>query len=239
MQCIHQAALDALEEIGLADAPPSGIEIMTNAGAVLGDDGRIRFPRALVEDMLSLAARDITLCARDPAFDLDLSGSRVHYGTAGAAVHVVDVLTRDYRQSTAQDLYDAARLTQALDNIHFFQRAMVCRDIPDNYEMDVNTLYACCAGTTKHVGTSFSDPAHVPPELRHETGTLDECAVAVSPADWVLLHLSVGSPANEVFRSLPCRKASGLNQNLLYLNHPGDSRIEARGSSSPLERSFR
>ncbi len=38
---------------------------------------------------------------------------------------------------------------------------MVCRDIADNYEMDVNTLYACCAGTTKHVGTSFSDPAHV------------------------------------------------------------------------------
>jgi trimethylamine---corrinoid protein Co-methyltransferase len=159
---IHQAALDALEEIGLADAPPSGVEIMTNAGAVLGDDGRIRFPRALVEDMLAKAARGITLCARDPAFDLDLSGSRVHYGTAGAAVHVVDVLTRDYRQSTAQDLYDAARLTQALDNIHFFQRAMVCRDIPDNYEMDTNTLYACCAGTTKHVGTSFSDPAHVP-----------------------------------------------------------------------------
>ncbi len=161
VQRIHEAALDALEQIGLADAPPSGIEIMINAGAVLGDDGRLRFPRALVEHMLSLAARNITLCARNAAFDLDLSGSRVHYGTAGAAVHVVDVETRTYRQSTAQDLYDAARLTQALDNIHFFQRAMVCRDIPDNYEMDVNTLYACCAGTTKHVGTSFSDPAHV------------------------------------------------------------------------------
>jgi trimethylamine---corrinoid protein Co-methyltransferase len=159
---IHTAALDALEQIGLADAPPSGVAILTGAGAVLGDDGRIRFPRALVEEMLALAARDITLFARDPAFDLDLTGSRVHYGTAGAAVHVVDVETREYRQSTAQDLYDAARLAQALENIHFFQRPMVCRDIPDNYEMDVNTLYACCAGTTKHVGTSFSDPAHVP-----------------------------------------------------------------------------
>jgi trimethylamine---corrinoid protein Co-methyltransferase len=161
VQRIHWAALDALEQIGLADAPPSGVEILTKAGAMQGDDGRIRFPRALVEDMLAIASRDITLFARDPAFDLDLAGSRVHYGTAGAAVHVVDVETREYRQSTAQDLYDAARLTQALDNIHFFQRAMVCRDIPDNYEMDVNTLYACCAGTSKHVGTSFSDPAHV------------------------------------------------------------------------------
>ncbi|MFT5001414.1 MAG: trimethylamine--corrinoid protein Co-methyltransferase, partial [Planctomycetota bacterium] len=52
---IHQAALTALETIGLADAPPSGIEILTNAGAVLGDDGRIRIPRSLVEDTLAIA----------------------------------------------------------------------------------------------------------------------------------------------------------------------------------------
>ena len=158
---IHEAALDALEQIGLADAPPSGVAIMTEAGAVEGDDGRLRFPRALVEDMLAIAARNITLHGRDPRYDLDLSGTRVHFGTAGAAVHVVDVEKREYRESTARDLYDAARITHALDNVHFFQRAMVCRDIADNYEMDVNTLYACCSGTTKHVGTSFSDPTHV------------------------------------------------------------------------------
>lgn len=158
---IHQAALDALEQIGLADAPPSGVEILTGAGAILGDDGRIRFPRALVEDMLAIAARDITLHGQNPAHDLLLSGNRVHYGTAGAAVHIVDVERREYRDSTVQDLYDAARITHVCDNVHFFQRAMVCRDIPDNREMDLNTLYACLRGTSKHVGTSFSDPAHV------------------------------------------------------------------------------
>lgn len=162
---IHRAALDALEQIGLARAPASGVEILTGAGAVLGADGRIRFPRSLVEDMLAVAARGITLHGRDPRHDLHLGGSRVHFGTAGAAVHVVDVERREYRDSTARDLFDAARLAQGLDNIHFFQRVMVCRDIPDNLEMDLNTLYACCAGTTKHVGTSFSDPAHVAPAL--------------------------------------------------------------------------
>ena len=159
---IHQAALDILESIGLADAPASGVEILTGAGAVQGDDGRIRFPRALVEDMLAIAARDITIHAREEKHDLRLTGSRVHFGTAGAAVHVVDVENREYRDSTSKDLYEAARVAHALDNVHFFQRAMVCRDIADNYEMDVNTIYACCAGTTKHVGTSFSAPEHVP-----------------------------------------------------------------------------
>ncbi len=158
---IHEAALDALEQIGLADAPRSGVEIMTTAGAVEGDDGRLRFSRALVEDMLAKAARGITLCGRDAAYDLELSGTRVHFGTAGAAVHIVDVEKRAYRDSTVRDLFDAARITHALDNVHFFQRAMVCRDIADNFEMDINTIYASCGGTTKHVGTSFSDPTHV------------------------------------------------------------------------------
>ncbi|MCB5409785.1 trimethylamine methyltransferase family protein [Pseudogemmobacter faecipullorum] len=161
MEQIHHAALEALEVIGLSNAPASGVEILTGAGAIPGDDGRIRFPRALVEDMLAVAGRNITLHGRDPKHDLHLSGSNVHFGTAGAAVHVVDPVTLNYRDSTAQDLYDAARLVDNLDNIHFYQRTMVCRDVIDNKEMDLNTLYACLAGTTKHVGTSIFDLDHV------------------------------------------------------------------------------
>ena len=159
---IHNAALTALETIGLADAPPSGVKILTDAGAIQGDDGRIRFPRALVEDMLSKARTSITLHSRDGKNDLELSGNRVHYGTAGAAVHIVDIMGNNYRECKVQDLHDAARIVDRLDNIHFLQRPMVCRDIPDNYEMDLNTIYACASGTTKHIGTSFTEPSFVP-----------------------------------------------------------------------------
>ena len=162
---IHNAALEALETIGLADAPPSGIEYLTKAGAILGDDGRLRFPRALVEETIAMANKSVTLHGRDPKHDMQLSGNRVHYGTAGAAVHLVDVHGRDYRDSTVQDLHDAARITDKLDNIHFLQRPMVCRDILDNCEMDINSIYASCSGTTKHVGTSFSEPGFVAPAI--------------------------------------------------------------------------
>ncbi|QUJ77824.1 trimethylamine methyltransferase family protein [Sulfitobacter albidus] len=167
---IHDAALTALETIGLADAPPSGVEILTGAGAVQGEDGRIRFPRAVVEDALAKANRAVVLHSRDARHDLDLSGTRVHYGTAGAAVHLVEVDGQHYRDSTVQDLHDAARIVDQLDNVHFCQRPMVCRDIPDNLEMDYNSVYACVSGTTKHIGTSFTDPAFVAPtiEMLHE-----------------------------------------------------------------------
>ncbi|MEM6479788.1 MAG: trimethylamine methyltransferase family protein [Pseudomonadota bacterium] len=159
---IDDAVMRCLEEIGLADAPPSGIEIMTRAGAILGEDGRLRFPRALVEDTLALAAKSFKLHGRHPDFDLKLGGKAVHFGTAGAAVHKVELNGKDYRDSTVKDLQDAGRLVEQLDNIHFFQRPMVARDIADNREMDYNTLYACTSGTRKHVGTSITDPAHVP-----------------------------------------------------------------------------
>ncbi|UWR23781.1 trimethylamine methyltransferase family protein [Sulfitobacter sp. S190] len=165
IQQIHNAALQALETIGLADAPPSGVAYLTGAGAVEGADGRIRFPRALVEDTLARANRSVTLHSRDGAHDLELSGTRVHYGTAGAAVHMVDVDTQHYRDSTVQDLHDAARIVDTLENLHFCQRPMVCRDITDNMEMDYNSIYACTSGTTKHIGTSFSEPDFVAPAI--------------------------------------------------------------------------
>ncbi len=121
VQRIHETALDALEQIGLADAPESGIAYLTGAGAVLGDDGRIRFPRALVEDMIEKANRSITLHGREPRHDMELSGARVHYGTAGAAVHMVDIEGNAYRESTVQDLHDAARIADIMpDNLCTF-----------------------------------------------------------------------------------------------------------------------
>jgi len=167
VQRIHTAALDALETIGLADAPPSGVAYLTGAGAgaVQGSDGRIRFPRALVEETIAKANRSITLNSRNGRTDLELSGTRVHYGTAGAAVHMIDVDGRHYRESTVQDLHDAARIVESLDNIHFCQRPMVCRDIADNLEMDINSAYAACAGTFKHVGLSFTEASFVRPTI--------------------------------------------------------------------------
>ena len=166
---IHEAALHVLEEIGLADAPESGVKAMTDAGAVLGEDGRLKFPRKLVEKMLSLACKDFSLHGRSAEHDLLLKKNRVHYGTAGAAVNVVDPYNKTYRPSEAQDIYNAACITEKLDNIHFFQRPMVATNIADPEEMDLNTLYACLSGTQKHVGISFTEADFIKPacEILH------------------------------------------------------------------------
>ncbi|HAV59390.1 MAG TPA: methyltransferase, partial [Planktomarina temperata] len=50
------------------------------------------------------------------------SGSRVHYGTAGAAGHVVYIAKNEYCEFQLADIYDSARIVEQMDNIHFFQR---------------------------------------------------------------------------------------------------------------------
>ncbi len=170
IQQIEQTIYQILDEIGLSQAPESGVAYMTAFGASHGDDGRLRFSREVVDKALGLAAKDITLCGRDPQFDLHLSGTRVHYGTAGAAVHLVDLKNNEYRDSELTDIYDAARIVQQMDNIHFFQRPMVARDITEPAALDLNTVYACIKGTSKHIGTSFTEAEFVGPclSLLHE-----------------------------------------------------------------------
>jgi trimethylamine--corrinoid protein Co-methyltransferase len=156
---IHETALRLLAEVGLADAPESGVEYLTRAGCTLRN-GRLLFPRALVEDTLAKAGRHFTLHAQDPRFDLEPWGRKTYFGTAGAAVNMVDPEV-GYRESLITDLYDIGRIVDVMEHIHFFQRAVVPRDIPDPFEMDFNTCYASVSATTKHVGSSWVHPDHV------------------------------------------------------------------------------
>ena len=165
VQRIHAAALDVLERIGLSEAIPSCIEAVTAAGGQLSPDGRLLFPRALVEDTVANAPRDFVLHGQNPRHDMELSGNKVYFGTAGAAVHIVDPRTREYRESNLRDLYDIARLVDTLEHIHFFQRPIVCRDMEDPRDLDFNTCYAAISGTSKHVGSSWVQPEHVDESL--------------------------------------------------------------------------
>lgn len=152
---IDETARRILEEIGVSGATPNCVAAVCEAGGRVAEDGRLCMPEDLVRRTLDSAGRGFRLYGQIPEHDLDPSGSRIHLGTSGAAVHVIDSETGTLRDSTLQDLYDMARLAEALPNIHMFQRTVVARDIDDPREMDINTLYACLKGTAKPAGTSF------------------------------------------------------------------------------------
>ncbi len=158
---IHSTVLDVLEKVGMGDPPPAVLELAEAHGCRLNERGRLCFPRALVEDVIAGAGRDFVLHGRDPAYDLDVSGARVHYGASGVAVLVPDFETGRYRPSTIADLYDFARLVDVLENVHFFNRPVIGRDIADPVVHDVNMSYVSLAGTRKHIAVGFNAGANV------------------------------------------------------------------------------
>ena len=161
MERIHQTALDVLANVGVADPLPEMVELALARGCTLGEDGRLRFPRAFVEDIIAGACREMTIYGRDPAFDINLRGTEVSYSTAGQAVSVYESASRSYRASTLLDLYDFARLVDRLDHIHRFCQPIVATDIADPYEHAMNIAYACLSGTLKSFSCAIVDPDHI------------------------------------------------------------------------------
>jgi len=167
ISAINNTVFKILEEVGFADATPHCIELCVSIGAKYSeDDGRLRFPKAVVEDAMDKCCRNLTLYGQDPKHDMHLTGQKVHFSTAGAAVLIADTVKNEYRESTAQDLYDMARIVDKCDNIHMFQRTCVLRDILDNRAMDINTTYNAVSGTTKHVGASWTEVHHLEDTLK-------------------------------------------------------------------------
>ena len=158
---IHSAALNLLETIGMANATPRVIEVALANGCTQDPRGRLLFPSALVEESIDRAAKSFIVHGRDPAFDFEAKNGLVSFCTGGAAVKMLDIESREYRPSTLRDLYDLARLGDTLENIQWFTRPVVITDIEDVFEFDVNTIYACAAGTRKHIATSISQGDHL------------------------------------------------------------------------------
>lgn len=152
---IHAAALDVLETVGLSEAPESAARLVTDAGGHLNEASRLCFPRGLVEDTIANANRSFVMCGQDPKHDIEPHGSRVYFGTGGGTINIVDPKTGAYSKPGIRDLYDYARITDRLDNIHFFQRGATPQDIESVDDLDINICYACVRGTSKPVGVSW------------------------------------------------------------------------------------
>ena len=161
MTLISAASFDILENFGLSDASEATIQTVVERGGRMTENGRLLFPRPLIEAALAGLRRDFTLCGRDPVHDIEMTAAKVHTGSGGASPMVVDLTTGDYRPATLADLYAAARLVDTLDNISFFSRSMIAGDMSTARDLDINTAYAALAGTCKHVMTSASDAGHV------------------------------------------------------------------------------
>ncbi|MEE4265853.1 MAG: trimethylamine methyltransferase family protein [Desulfobacteraceae bacterium] len=159
VETIHEASLHILEKTGFTYEAglDSTLEMLKKSGATVDrKTDRVYFPRDLIMEQAAKAPARVVLYSRDGKNDLDLTEDRVHLGTGGAAVKILDLESGDPRPSTLYDLYQLGRLVDCLDNIHFFLRPCIPTDISEDL-YDVNAYYACLKSTAKHVMAGVND----------------------------------------------------------------------------------
>lgn len=163
LNSIYDTALKLLAELGLGEVPSRLWTDLLAAGAQDSCTGRILFPAPLVQEAIDQAAKTFVLHGRDPNRSIEVGGNRVHFGTGGAAVQTLDLDSHIYRPSTLADLHDFNRLQDTLANVSWYTRCCVATDVPDVFDLDVNTVYALLRNTTKPTATSFTLAEHVAP----------------------------------------------------------------------------
>ncbi|MGJ8604420.1 MAG: trimethylamine methyltransferase family protein [Marivita sp.] len=163
LNSIYDTALLLLENLGLGEVPARLHADLLAIGAKDNGAGRILFPQPLVQEAIDQAAKTFVLHGRDAARSIEVGGNRVHFGTGGAAVQTLDLDSRLYRPSTLEDLHNFTRLQDTLPNVSWYTRCCIATDVPDIFDLDVNTVYALLRNTTKPTATAFTVAEHVAP----------------------------------------------------------------------------
>jgi trimethylamine--corrinoid protein Co-methyltransferase len=152
LKTIADAAFEVLERSGMAVYADTALEALRQAGASVDADSRVvRFPRGLVEDAIASNPSSITLYSRDDRNDVVLEGSRVHFGTGGTALYVLDPDTGSRREAKVSDVVLNARMVDVLDNVHLHTINVFPHDVENTDDIDVNRFYHSLNHTTKHV----------------------------------------------------------------------------------------
>ncbi len=147
---IHETSMRVLEQVGFEMYYPPALEMMEKHGArVDWENYRVYIPRELVSRCIKQAPSEFVFYGREQGKDITIGGKRVHFGTGGLALYVLD-LERNKRPATIRDVSDLARLADKLEFVDFFIIPVYPHDINID-SVDINSHFHAYQNTGKPV----------------------------------------------------------------------------------------
>lgn len=147
---IHDATLRLLSQSGLCVENGEALHRFRESGARVDEQNRIvKLPPKLVEDAIASAPSRLHLAGRDPRHDLVLDGRSVHFTNFSEGVKLNDPATGENRAPVKNDLVQAARLIDGLEEMSFCEKAMGAHDVPQQ-SVPLHNAEAFLTNTTKH-----------------------------------------------------------------------------------------
>jgi trimethylamine---corrinoid protein Co-methyltransferase len=149
LERIHEAALEVLAETGCMMHSERALDALEAQGATVDrETTAARIPASAVEAALATLPRSFTLGAREPEFDLPLDGEHVYLTSDGCATRVRDA-DGTIRQSVKQDVYEAARVVEGMDNLSATSALVSAQDTPEESRV-LHEFDACMRASRKH-----------------------------------------------------------------------------------------
>lgn len=149
---IAYEALRILEKSGMFVYSKTARDALRKNGAIVNEaECLVKMPKSMVEDAVASNPSSVTLYSRKGNYDAVLEKNRVHFGTGGTAIYVLDPETGERRPSTVEDVILAARMADTLDNVHLFTINVFPNEIQNIEEIDVNRFFHSLNNTGKHV----------------------------------------------------------------------------------------
>ena len=149
---MHEAIVRILSEIGIKVPNRRGFDLFKEAGVKTDEEKQLVYiSESLLEDCIDAAPSELTLYARgNPDNNIFVGGKRVHFGSGGTALNVLDLDTGEKRPSTLKDVQDVSKLLDYLDNVHFQVIPVFPNELKER-DVDINRFFAAVNNTNKHV----------------------------------------------------------------------------------------
>ncbi len=117
LEAIHTASLRVLSEHGVEFVLPEAREILKAGGAdVRPGESMVRFDPQVIEEHIKLAPSSFRLFGRSPAYDLDIGGNHICFGTVSSTPNVTTLEGR--RSGTMDDFCRFLKLSQRVNVAH-------------------------------------------------------------------------------------------------------------------------
>ncbi|MEA3459380.1 MAG: trimethylamine methyltransferase family protein [Chloroflexota bacterium] len=127
---IYHGALEVLERTGTRIYQDEALRLLRKAGAMVEDENLVHIPPWLVKAGLAATPERITLTGRTGKYRIILEKDKIYFGTGSDCPFIIDPYTDERRHFTYQDIYNAAKIADALPNIDFHMSHGLTSDVP-------------------------------------------------------------------------------------------------------------
>ncbi len=186
---IFHSALEVLARVGTRVYGGEGLTLLHDAGCLISDStasagsagtasagsagtastdsigALVRIPPGLVKEALSTTPERIVVAGRDRRKRISLQKDRIHFGTGSDCPSLIDPYNDEVRKYTYRDVYDAARISDALLHIDFHMSlGLTSGVLAQTY--DRHQFLAMLQGTSKPLVITTVDKAGLADQYR-------------------------------------------------------------------------